>query len=309
VEAVGEANQLPGVPTEYQVEFTVAEGRSAAEPKVLAEGRGVTASYFATVQIPLMSGEICRDDLRVRTAMVNRAFANAYFAGHSPVGLHIAQQGNPSLQPSEITGVVGDAREMGIDKEAAPTLYWCASFLQPGTHFLARVRGNPRAMGETIRRAMREVEPNRSVYDVVALEDSISDAYGENRLRTVLLASFAAAAILLACVGLYGTISYTVNVRRREVGLRLALGAMRTQVAGQFVGSGMAVAGIGCAAGLAMSVAFTRLIAGMLYGVSATDPATLGEVAVGVLMVSAAAALIPAVRAARLEPMTVLREE
>jgi putative ABC transport system permease protein len=198
---------------------------------------------------------------------------------------------------------------MGIDREAAPTLYWCASFLQPGTHFLARVRGDPRAMGEIIRRAMREVEPNRSVYEVAALEDLISDAYGENRLRTVLLASFAAAAILLACVGLYGTISYTVNVRRREVGLRLALGAMRTQVAGQFLGSGMAVAGIGCAAGLAMSVAFTRLIADMLYGVSATDPATLGAVAVGVLGVSAAAALIPAVRAARLEPMTVLREE
>jgi predicted permease len=309
VEAVGEAITLPGVPTEYQVEFTVAEGRSATEPKILAEGRGVTPAYFATMHIPLLSGEICRDDLSVRTAMVNRAFATAYLAGRSPVGLHLAQQANPSLQPSEIRGVVGDAREMGIDKEAAPTVYWCGAFLQPGTHFLARVGGNPRAMGETIRRAMHEAEPNRSVYEVAALEDSISDAYGENRLRTVLLASFAAAAILLACVGLYGTISYTVSVRRREVGLRLALGAMRTQVAGQFVGSGLVVAGIGCAAGVAMSVAFTQLLAGMLYGVSATDPATLAAVVVGVLGVSAAAALVPAVRAARLEPMTVLRDE
>jgi putative ABC transport system permease protein len=309
VEAVGEANTLPGIPTEYQVEFTVAEGRSATEPKLLAEGRGVAPGYFATVQIPLLSGEICSDDLTERTAMVNRAFANIYFAGRSPVGLHIAQQGNPSLQPGEIRGVVGDAREMGIDREAAPTVYWCGSFLQPGTHFLARVRGNPRASGETIRRAMRELEPNRSVYAVVALEDSISDAYGENRLRTVLLASFAAAAILLACVGLYGMISYTVNVRRREIGLRLALGAMRTQVAAQFVRSGMAVAGVGCAVGLALSVAFTRLLAGMLYGVSATDPATLGAVTLGVLGISAAASLVPAVRAARLEPMAVLRDE
>jgi putative ABC transport system permease protein len=198
---------------------------------------------------------------------------------------------------------------MGVDKGASPTVYWCGTFIQPGAHFLARVRGNPRAMGETIRRAMREVEPNRSVYDVAALEDSISDAYGENRLRTVLLASFAVAAILLACVGLYGTISYTVNVRRREVGLRLALGAMRTQVAGQFLGSGMVVAGIGCAAGLGMSLAFTRLLSGMLYGVSPTDPGTLAAVVLGVLGVSAGAALVPAVRAARLEPMTVLRDE
>jgi putative ABC transport system permease protein len=309
LEAVAEAYSLPGVPTQFQVEFKVAEGRSETEPKVLAEGRGVSPTYFATMQIPVLAGETCRDDSGVRTAMVNQAFANAYFAGRSPVGVHIMQQGNVSVPPSEIRGVVGDAREMGIDKEAAPTVYWCATFMQPGTHFLARVRGNPRLMGETIRRVMQEVEPNRSVYDVAALEDSISDAYGENRLRTVLLASFAAAAILLAGVGLYGTISYTVSVRRREVGLRLALGAMRTRVAGQFLGSGMAVAAIGCAVGLAMSVAFTPLLAGMLYGVSATDPATLGVVVVGVLGVSAAAALFPALRAARLEPMTVLRDE
>ncbi len=309
VESAGEANALPGVPTEYQVEFTVAEGRSPTDPKMLAEGRGVTPSYFATMQIPLLSGQTCRDDLSVRTAMVNRAFANTYLAGRSPVGLHIAQQANPSLPPSEISGVVGDAREMGIDKQAGPTVYWCGSFLQPGTRFLARVHGNPRSMEEAIRRAMHEVEPNRSVFEVAALEDSISDAYGENRLRTVLLASFAAAAILLAGVGLYGTISYTVNVRRREVGLRLALGAMRTQVARQFVASGMVVAGMGCAAGLALSVAFTRVLAGMLYGISSTDPATLGAVILGVLVVSAAAAVIPAVRAARLDPMTVLRDE
>jgi putative ABC transport system permease protein len=309
VEAVAEAYTLPGVPTEFQVEFAVAEGRSATEPKVLAEGRGVSPTYFAAMQIPLFAGELCRDELTVRTAMVNRSFANAYFPGRSPIGLHIAQQGSAAVPSSEIRGVVGDAREMGVDKEAAPTVYWCGTFMQPGAHFLARVAGNPRALGETIRRAMREIEPNRSVFEIAALEDSISDAYGENRLRTVLLASFATAAVLLACVGLYGTISYTVNTRRREVGLRLALGAMRTQVAGHFVAGGLAVAGIGCAAGLALAVVFTRLLSGMLYGVTPTDPATLAAVALGVLAVSAAAALLPAVRAARLEPMAVLRDE
>ena len=155
----------------------------------------------------------------------------------------------------------------------------------------------------------RCAEPTRSVYEVAALEDSISDAYGENRLRTVLLASFAAAAILLAAVGLYGAISYTVNVRRREVGLRLALGAMRTQVVGHFVGSGMVIAGVGCAVGLGMAVMFLRILSGMLYGVSSTDPATLAAVVAGVLGVSAAAALVPAVRAARVDPMVALRDE
>jgi putative ABC transport system permease protein len=309
VEAVGEAFTLPGVPTEYQVEFTVAEGRSATEPRVVAEGRRVSPGYFAAMQIPLFAGEMCRDEPGVRTAMVNRAFASAYFAGRSPVGMHIAQQANLPAPPNEIRGVVGDAREMGVDKEAAPTLYWCATSMQPGTHFLARMRGNPRVFEETIRRAVREVEPIRSVYEVAALEDLISGAYAENRLRTVLLASFAAAAILLAAVGLYGAISYTVNLRRREVGLRLALGAMRTQVVGRFVGSGMVAAGAGCAAGLGMAVTFRRILSGMLYGVSPADPATLAAVVAGVLGVSAAAAILPAVRAARLDPMTALRDE
>src|SRR6202011_1240240 len=157
------------------------------------------------------------------------------------------------------------------------------------THSLARVRVNPRAMGETIRRAMREVEPNRSVYDVAALEDSISDAYGENRLRTVLLASFAAAAILLACVGLYGTLSYSVNVRRREVGLRLALGAFRGQVIREFLLQGLGVALLGCLIGGGLAVAFARVLSEMLSGIAPSDLTTWLAVVTTVLVVAVVA--------------------
>lgn len=164
-------------------------------------------------------------------------------------------------------------------------------------------------MGETIRRKMHEIEPIRSVYNIKPLTDEISDGYAENRLRTTLLAFFAAAAILLACVGLYGTLSYIVNVRRREVGLRLALGAMRTRIVGRFVSQGLLVSSIGCVAGIALAIAFTRILTGMLFGLSPTDPATLGSVVAMVLAVSATASLLPAMRAARVEPMEVLREE
>ncbi len=213
IEAAASAFSLPGVPTEYQVELKLDAGRAETEPKILAQGRGVSPSYFATLQIPLLAGEMCREESNVNTMMVNRAFANAYFAGSSAVGRQLSQPGSLYIPTSVVRGIVGDARETGLDRAPVPTVYWCISPGQPGTHFLARTHGDPRSMGETIRRKMHELEPIRSVYDVTPLLDQISEGYAENRLRTILLAFFASAAMLLACVGLYGTISYTVNVR------------------------------------------------------------------------------------------------
>ena len=119
----------------------------------------------------------------------------------------------------------------------------------------------------------------------------------------------AATAISLACVGLYGTLSYSVALRQREIGLRLALGALRGRIVKQFVWQGLGVCALGCAAGLALAAAFARVLSGMLYGISSTDPATLSGVVAMVLVVAAAASLLPAVRAARVEPMRVLRNE
>jgi ABC-type lipoprotein release transport system permease subunit len=175
--------------------------------------------------------------------------------------------------------------------------------------FLARTHGNPAGMAEPIRRKMRELEPARSVYGIAPLSQQISGAYAENRLRTILLTFFAVTAVLLACVGLYGTLSYLVSVRQREVGLRMALGALRSQIVGQFLMQGLRTAVLGCLVGLALAVAFSRLLKGMLFGVSATDGATLSGVVVMVLSVSVVASLLPAIRAARLEPMQVLRDE
>ena len=239
--------------------------------------------------------------------MVNRSFAGAYLAGAAAIGRHLTQPGNwPS---SEIRGIVGDARESGMDQEPPPTVYWCYSALQPGTYFLVRTHGDPAAMAETIRRKIHEIEARRSVYDLTPLADHISDAYAENRLRTILLTFFAITAVSLACVGIYGTLSYLVNVRQREVGLRMALGALRWQIVRQFLAQGVTVALVGCLAGLALSAVFGRLLSGMLFGVTAWDAPTLGGCVVVVLAVSALASLLPAIRAARLEPMQVLRDQ
>jgi putative ABC transport system permease protein len=309
VEATAAVYDLPGIPAEYQVELKVAEGRAESEPKVIAEGRPVSPSYFETVHIPLLAGELCREEASGYTMMVNRAFANAYFAGSSPVGLHLSQPGNVNIPNSVVRGIVGDAREIGLDRAPVPTVYWCITPGEPGTHFLARTAGDPRAMSETIRRAVHGLEPIRSVFDMRPLTDQISGAYAENRLRTTLMAFFAASAMLLACVGLYGTISYHVNVRRREVGLRLALGAMRGQIVRRFLGQGLLVSALGCVAGIALAFGLGRLLSGALFGVSATDPLTLVTVAAAMVLVSILASLIPSIRAARLEPVEVLRDE
>ena len=307
VESAATAEGVPGVPLGYQVELQVAEGRAETDPKILSDVHFVSTGYFATMQIPLLSGELCRD-AGPRQMLVNRSFANTYFGGSDAIGRHLIPPG-PLAQPVEVRGIVGDAREQGLNKAPAPAVYACGASAQPGTFFLLRTRGAPAAMTETIRQKVHEIEPNRAVFDVTPLEEHLNDAFAENRLRTVLLSFFAITAVSLACIGLYGTLSYLVNTRRREVGLRLALGALRGQIVQKFLGQGLAVATLAVLAGLVLSLAFTRLLAGMLYGVSATDPWTLTMVVCSMLAVSTLACLIPAIRAALVEPMQVLRDE
>jgi putative ABC transport system permease protein len=239
---------------------------------------------------------------------VNRSFASAYFTGRDAIGHHL-KSGNPYLGAAEIRGIVGDAREQGLNKAPGPVVYWCGGAAQPGTFFLIRTSGEPAAMAETLRRKIHEIEPARSVFDITPLEEHLSEAFAENRLRTVLLSFFAITAIVLACVGLYGTLSYLVNTRRREVGLRLALGAVRGQIVRKFLRHGLSIAMASAAAGIAMSLGLTRLLSGMLYGVSPTDPPTLAAVVLIVMTVAGMASLIPAIRAGRVEPMQVLRDE
>jgi len=300
---------LPGVPGTFPVELSLAEGRAESEPKLIAESRIGTAGLFATMRIPLLAGQMCPAQSNTRGMMVNRSFDNTYFGGAGIIGKHLGQPNSIYFPNAEVLGIVGDARERGLDHEPVPTIYYCGIVMQPGLYFLARTHGSPMAMAESVRRKLHEIEPGRSVYDISPLTDYLSDAFAENRLRTVLLTFFALTAISLACVGLYGTLSYLVNLRQREVGLRLALGALRGQIVGQFLGQGMRVSLIGCVAGLGLAAVFTKLLASMLFGVSPWDAITMTGVVVLVIVVSVLASLLPAVRAARVEPMQVLRDE
>ena len=265
------------------------------------------------MRIPILSGELCRemaDSTKSINVLVNRSFANTYLAESTVVGHHLQEvPASGFLASGEIRGIVGDAREEGLNREPGPTVYWCTGASGPDPVYLVRTRTEPMAMAETIRQRIHQIEPARSVFNIAPLTEHLDEAFAENRLRTVLLAFFAATAVLLACVGLYGTLSYSVNVRRREVGLRLALGALQGQIVKQFLFQGLGVSFLGCVAGSVLAAAFARVLSGMLYGVSPTDVTTLLGVVVLVLVVAAVASLAPAIRAASVEPMQVLREE
>jgi predicted permease len=316
IAAAATTNAMPGLPRQSMTQYELDEGRAEHEVPLVATPLAVSSSYFRTLGIPLLSGELCRqpEANQPGEVMVNSLFVNRYFPGRNVIGLHLTGFGaiaspGSGARAGRIAGIVGDARELGIDRAPVPAVYVCNEAPSQLPLYLVRTTGEPMAVADAIRRKMYELEPLRAVYDISPLTEYIGDAYAENRLRTWLLVFFAAAALLLACLGVYGTLSYVVNLRRREVGLRMALGAVRRNIVLQFMVNALRVVGIACAAGLALSLAFTRVLSGMLYGVTPTDPLTLAGVTVIVIIVAVLASLLPAARAARLDPMQTLREE
>jgi putative ABC transport system permease protein len=315
VDAAATSVTPPGVPMAFEQEFRLVEDhddRDSSTRSISAGSTVVSPGYFATLDIPVSSGEVCRvaTDAAFPELMVNASFAERYLSGYSAVGLHLTSPGAPAnVPPPRIVGVVADARERGIDRPAVPTVYLCGHPAQPFRVFLVRTRGEPTAIAQAVRLKVKELEPLRSIYDMAPLEESISDAFAQNRLRTVMLLSFAFTALSLACIGLYGTMSYVVSLRRREVGLRLALGALRRDIVRHFVLKGLRVIAPACAAGLALAGGSGRLLTGMLYGVSPYDPVTLSAVVVIVVFVATLASLLPAARAALVQPVRVLRDE
>jgi putative ABC transport system permease protein len=311
VEAAATSLFLPGVPSEFEHTFTFVEARSDAARQVTAQRRFVSPEYFATMKIPIIEGELCARQQRngPRLVLVNQAFRSRYLADWpSSIGLHLAASQDLD-EAARIVAVTGDARDHGIDRDPVPTVYACNSTPNPTPYFLVRTYGDPLALAQTVRISMREREPLRSVYDIAPLEDRIGGAFAENRLRTSVLSFFALTALALAGVGLYGTLSYVVNLRRREVGLRLALGAMRTRIVRQFLAQGLKVIAIACVAGVALALMGARLLEGMLFGVSPADATVMAGAIAIVMVVAIAGSLIPAVRASMIEPMRALRDE
>jgi predicted permease len=305
VENAATSSALPGVGSGLETEVSLVGVTSAAEPRIFTQTRTVSPTYFATLGIPLLAGETCRQtDSATSNAVVNRAFVERFFPGRSVLGLQLA-----ASTPRTITGIVGDVRERDLLSPPVPVVYFCNSAPTPFPQFFVRTAGDPLDAVAAVRARLNGLEPLRSVYDFAPLDRRIGDVYAAQRMRTWLLTIVAIASVALTCLGIYGTLSYVVSLGRREIGLRLALGALSRTILAQFLGRVFRVVGTACVAGLVLSYAGARTLSGLLYGVAPSDPITLVSVVVIVVAVTGAAALVPALRATRVEPMLVLRDD
>ncbi|HEV3140985.1 MAG TPA: FtsX-like permease family protein, partial [Vicinamibacterales bacterium] len=286
-------------------------GRDPAE-KTFSLARSVGPGYFRTLHIPILQGADCADDPTAPQhlrALVTRSFADRFFPGADAVGHFVRSPGLPDVN-TEIIGVVGDVRESGLLRAPEPLIYWCTyNGYWPDPFFLIRLDAARPASMIAVREAMHEIEPGRAVYAIRPLTDFLSESVSEQRVTTILLALFASTALLLAAMGLYGVLSQLVASRRREIGVRMALGARASQVLASIVGQAATVAGIGIVAGLAGSLALTRVMATLLFGIAPQDPVTFAAAPIVLAAVAMAAALIPARRAASIDPMQALRND
>ncbi|MCG3160998.1 MAG: Macrolide export ATP-binding/permease protein MacB [Acidobacteria bacterium] len=242
--------------------------------------------------------------------VVNEAFAEKNFPGEDPLGKRVVIHMKNDNQPCEIIGVVGDSKHMNLDAEVKPMSYWPHPELTySGMTFVIRTKGEPTAVANAARNVIRALDPEQPVADVRTMESLIGTSVARARFNTLLLTIFAVVALLLASLGIYGVMAYSVAQRTHEIGVRMALGARAGDVLRLVVRRGMALALGGVAIGVIASFALTRLMTTLLFNVSATDPLTFIGIPLLLSLVSLLACLIPARRAAKVDPMVALRYE
>lgn len=308
VNAVGAVSNLPLSQTESL--GTIWIDGFANQDYQTAEARTITPQYFAAMNTPLIAGRDFTDDdasSAARPAIVNEKFARTYFANRNPIGGRVAGD-NKQLDWHTIVGVVADIRHTSLEEDPQPQMY-TPSYDFGGAFIAVRSAIPPATVANEIRAALKSTDANLSISDIHTMGDLVSIASARRRFQTSLLTAFAAIAMLLALVGLYGLMAYSVNRRTREVGIRMALGAQRVDVLLLILRNAGALIGTGLAVGLACTWAATRTLKSFLFGVSEHDPITVLIVCVLLIVCGLIAALVPARRAASIDPMQALRTE
>ena len=274
-----------------------------------AQMLNISDGYFKTIGTPILAGREFLPQERADTpwvAIVNQAFVKQYLKNGNPIGQYLRF----GELRTEIVGVVGDIRQRAIDEPAKPTIY--LDNMQNSrvrVNLVVRTAGPPLAMTRRVEDAIWSLDRDQTITTVFTFDDILSEAVARPRLLTVLLALFGGLGLLLGSLGIYGVLAYLVSQRQREIGVRLALGAQRSDVLRLVVWRGLALAVAGVVIGLAGAVMLTRFMQGVLYGVEATDPVTFAAVAVGLLGIAVLASWLPARRAAGVDPAVAIRYE
>jgi putative ABC transport system permease protein len=323
---LGEVRSLPGVRSAAVISMLpiqnawtnggfAVEGRPAPPPgqEPVAETRVASPGFFATLGVPLLHGR----DFTERdgengpdVVIINDTLARKHFPGEDPLGRRLVY----GPVPLTIIGVVGDVRQAGLDEVPLAEMYFpysleVAAGLLEDAVLVVRTAGPPESLGGPLRGALKKIDPTLPLYDVLTMQEVIDQSLAGRRLNLWLLGFFAAVALVLAATGLYGVISYLVAQRTREIGVRMALGAQKSDVQGLVLRQAAALAGFGILLGLAGALAFTRVLDSLLYGVSSRDPLTFATLAALLAAVALVASWLPARRASRVSPMVAIRAE
>ena len=329
VQAVGFSSNIPVVGRNSS-RLLSAEGyvRRPGEKWLFASNYLTFGDYFTTLRIPVLRGRAftAADDQpgAPLVMIVSQSFAEKYFSGKDPIGMHVkcGPSFNDSLPPMTIVGVVGDVKANPLDQEQLMQTYepvsQAAADLGPlsamigvvgGMRVVVRTAGDPAAVEESLRQTVRRADPLLAITDLHTMDEVVAATESSRRFNTAILSGFAAVALLLALLGIYGVLAYSVAERTREIAVRMALGATREHVQIRTLRHALVLALVGVGAGLAAAAGLTRTLASLLYGVHPLDAVAISGATVVLLACSALAAWIPARRAAGVEPMQALRSE
>jgi predicted permease len=283
----------------------------------VANVRVVGPDYFAAMSIPLRVGRLFNAQELAEekhVAIINQSFAQKYLHGTNPLGqkavIYMKSDAESESQPSEIIGVVGDVHQLGLDTTPEPTVYWPhPELVMSGMTILVRSSNDPLAALSTIRNQLQQMDPELPMAAVATMDQLLADSLSRSRFTMLLLGIFAVVALVLAAVGIYGLIAYSVTQRTQELGIRIALGAERRDVLRLVFVQGTRLTLLGVAIGVLGALALSRLLGSLLFGVSATDPLTFAGVACLLVVVALLACFFPARRATRVDPMVALRYE
>jgi predicted permease len=324
ITAVGAGYPIPFTGNNSSASFQI-EGRplNPGDPGPHGDIRFVSPGYFTAFGIPLISGRLFTDDDREgsqKVAVIDENLAQEYWPGENPLGKHIRNQSRDNAPWATIVGVVrhirfdqlaGEESSSGGSQSSSKGVYYFPLFQSeaPYGFLIAKSTASPAEVSATMRRAVHDADPTLPISDLKTMDTRISESLGPQRFAANLVAVFAGLALLLSAVGLYGLISYNVAQRTNEIGIRVALGARRSDVVGMVLRQGIRLALIGSAVGIAVGIALMRVMHSFLYGVSAADPLTFIGATLLLIAVVLLASYVPARRATKVDPIVALRYE